>query len=42
MRGPGAVLLVAVPAVVALSLLAGYAFHVTVERRFLNPPSRPA
>ncbi len=38
-RGVGPVVLVAIPCVTALSLLAGYAFHVTVERRFLNTPS---
>lgn len=41
-RGLGPVVLVAVPAVLALSLVAGRVFHLSVERRFLNPPARAA
>lgn len=42
-RGLGPVLGVAIPCITGLALVAGYAFHVTVERRFLNPPGeRPA
>ncbi len=42
-RGVVPVLGVTIPLVVAAALVAGYAFHVTIERRFLNTPGpRPA
>ncbi len=41
-RGVGPVVVVAVPCVTLLSLGAGYAFHLAVERRFLNPPAARA
>ncbi len=39
-RGPLATLLLAAPVTIAASLVGGYIFHVTVERRFMNTPSR--
>jgi peptidoglycan/LPS O-acetylase OafA/YrhL len=38
-RGPWGAALVILPLCIAASVAAGYAFHVAVERRFLNPPA---
>lgn len=41
-RSDAITLAVVVPLCMAASVVAGYGFHVFVERRFLNPPSLPA